>query len=237
MDFEPGDTIGILPENKADTVETILTHLELTKTCDLFVKIVNTHPQKKYLPALATVHHLFTYFINFQAIPSKQLLLLMSDHTKDPSEKQELAFLSSIQGANSYRSTILEAGVTFIKILLKYKTCKPPVEALIEHLPRLLPRPYSIASSKDAGNKIRIVLSILKNCREGLCTGMIRRAFDSMDNPYFWIFLRKSHGFRLQENSSPLVLIGPGTGIAPYIGEYQLIILRGLVVRAAKKLV
>ena len=66
-----------------------------------------------------------------------------------------------------------------LDVLLAFPTCHPPAEALLEHLPRLAPRPYSAASIQRDGHLLDLVFNVAEIpsgparafSRRGVCTG------------------------------------------------------------------
>lgn len=64
-------------------------------------------------------------------------------------------------------------------VLQKVPSCQPPLELILEHLPRLRPRPYSIASSSNFGernsNQFRVIffLEELPDNQTGLVSGWL----------------------------------------------------------------
>ena len=70
-------------------------------------------------------------------------------------------------------------GLCLLDVLLAFPTCRPPAEALLEHLPRLAPRPYSAASIERDGRLVDIVFNVAEISsgsarafsRRGICTG------------------------------------------------------------------
>lgn len=130
-----------------------------------------------------------------------------------------------------------------LDIFTIFKSCKPPVEVLLANLPRLYPRPYSIVNSGLKDNRvIRICFSVMtmtSNNRNGLTTGwlenlMLNHGFSlekgiknlsissnaNLVKEKIPIFLRKNLSMFCLPASleTPLILIGPGTGVSPFIG-------------------
>ena len=167
------------------------------------------------------------HMIDIYSIPKKLLIRVLVEYTKNTHEKEYLLKLCSKEGCDLYEKTFLEENVTFLSLILQLESCRPPVERLLEHLPKLLPRPYSIASSPlNSCNKIEIIFSLLELCndqKEGLCTGMLKNKINNYNKEEkktnVKLYFRKSNGFNLPDTEVPLILIATGTGIAPFLGK------------------
>lgn len=88
-----------------------------------------------------------------------------------------------------------------------------------KRLPPLLPRFYSIASSQNVvGNEAHLTVSLIDGtCSQYLCT----RA--PLQQPIIPLFHHPSRNFSLPSDSfdKPIMMIGPGTGVAPFRGFIQ----------------
>ncbi|KAJ9601835.1 hypothetical protein L9F63_000017, partial [Diploptera punctata] len=257
--FQPGDTIGVIPNNPDREVEEILKCLKCLDKADTVVSIsVKAGTLKKkacvplYIPTKTTLRHIFKQCVDIRAPPKKIFLRILSVYTGDPLEKRRLEELCSKEGSDNYSKTIVEARTTLLDLLITFPSCCPPVERILEHLPRLQARPYSIASSPlKNDSEFHIVYSLLKfplfkpeiGLRYGICTGWLDSATTPIqlnksgtdlllegisnlslhDNTIkIPVYLRKNMGFTLPTDPTlPLILIGPGTGVAPYIGFLQ----------------
>lgn len=164
-------------------------------------------------------------------------LLALSKYTKDENERKVLEYLCSKEGTTSYRTHILNKNLILMDIFKNFKTCKPPIEILLANLPRLLPRPYSIVNTGlSEPNLIKICFSVMDigNNRKGLTTGWLEQLINkgsdiesefkcldiNVKSSKIPIYVRKNMtGFSLPENlEKPMLFVGPGTGIAPYLG-------------------
>lgn len=105
--------------------------------------------------------------------------------------------------------------------LQKFMGVRPHPEAFIEALEPLQPRLYSISSSHNATpgrlsltvDTVRYVIS--KRQRLGLASTFLAERINPGDE--FRVYVQKAHGFALPENpDTPIVMIGPGTGVAPF---------------------
>ncbi|EDV49144.1 methionine synthase reductase [Drosophila erecta] len=231
FDYQPGDTIGILPNNKPEQVESLLHRLELLDQADAncHFKIALNCAKKNaklpaHIPATTSPREILTHSLSLNFVPQKQLLSALAGFTNDDKERCFLSCLSSKQATEHYQSLILEQGLLFMDILKLCVNCRPSLAFLAEHLPRLLPRPYSIANSplEDGDRKLRVIYSLLSQ-RPGVTTSMLEAAAQqsSPEHPNkVVIYPRISNQFRYtnQDLGSNQILIAVGTGLAPFLG-------------------
>ena len=261
--YVPGDSFGIVCPNDAEEVNALIERLSLNAKADMpfTVKILETTTKKtarlpEHIPPTCTVRHALTACLEIRTVPKKALLRVLVEHTTGSSEKRRLQELCSKQGAADYTEFIRNPSVSFVGILQGFQSCHPPLERLLEHLPRLMPRLYSVASSPlQKENHLHFVFNIVKfpaipqarQERLGVCTGWLHTLTaaqqDSQEKnkgelqdklceelsrlklsgcPKVPVFGRKNLHFKLPENPSiPVLMIGPGTGIAPFMGFLQ----------------
>lgn len=254
LDYAPGDTIGILPKISDDNVSTIIQrdpNLVLKQNQHILLKVDSSAQNGKKSPKLpiflptkqTTIYKILQESLDLHAIPKKTLLnaLLKSDCVKDLDEKRALEILCSREGATVYTNEILQKQKTFLDLFKDFSSLSfscDTIGVLFEHLPRLMPRPYSIASSplEHSNGLIEDVKSVETNSTElkvifsvdqpaGITTGylekLVRQQLQSRTkNPSIDLYLRKSNNFRLTDDdlTSPIIMIAAGTGIAPFLG-------------------
>jgi len=157
------------------------------------------------------------------------LLKHLSSHAKDENEKQELLHLSTPEGKAELDA--LKAEYTNVLDLLdKYKSIELNIEQKLSVLPKMTPRYYTIASSSLFNpTKVRIAISlsefVSKNGRK--FKGLASEYFDEIYKAHFVeksseivtsrIFFKESL-FKMPINTeTPLIMVGPGTGVVPFI--------------------
>lgn len=185
----------------------------------------------KHVPEKGTLKHLFTTCLDIREPPKKALLRVLVEHTCDSGDQRRLQELCSRQGSDDYATFIREPSLSLLDILNHFRSCSPPIERLIEHLPRLQPRPYSICSSPLVSpGSIEFVFNVVEMdlshgrtySRRGVCTGWMDK-FEATQHSSrdikVPVFARTSQHFRLPSDiSTPVIMVGPGTGVAPFLG-------------------
>jgi sulfite reductase (NADPH) flavoprotein alpha-component len=147
--------------------------------------------------------------------PSKDMLLAIAERSRN----DELLALLKPE-----RSADLKAWLYGRDVLDVLQLCKPGDFSSAEFtalLKKLQPRLYSIASSIKA-NPGHVHLTIAQvryvshgRHRGGVCsTFLADRVTSDVPVP---VFIQPSHGFRLPtDTSKPVIMVGPGTGVAPF---------------------
>ncbi len=112
-------------------------------------------------------------------------------------------------------------GREFIDLVTDYPGVVTEPQQLFHVLQRLVPRMYSIASSQRVHkDNVQITVRVIRyeshgRSRQGVASGQLgERAPVGTTMP---IFLHANGNFRLPEDTSaPVIMIGPGTGVAPF---------------------
>jgi len=251
FEFLPGDSFGIVCENNKSEVDYLLKRLNLVENCDRRITLALDPMSKKKAPKIpehittpSTIRKILSEDLDFRAVPRKMLLRMLVDYTTDVDEKRRLQELCSVQGAEHYASYVRQPLIGLVQLLQTFHSCLPPVERLLELLPKLLPREYSVASSPlQDKNKMSFVFNVIElpdfhnNPRSGLCTkwldGLCEEKKKSQDvadhlselqlsSNKVPVYLRRITPFRFPLSfEQPLIMIGPGTGVAPFVAFLQ----------------
>lgn len=241
VEYFAGDTIAILPRNHA---ESIIQKLDYAKVANhpLTITLLPDSTKKKlppYLPKEATtLRKLLRDCLDIRCVPKKLLIAALIPYTESLEEKRLLSLLCSEEGSALYCSVFIESKQNFSDLIDTLNTCRPPITVLLEHLPRLMPRPYTIASSplSSTANQIRIIISIeTDRSPPALVTNMlvtaagitIQNSVISSDMPAtgpayhsIALYFRNTNQFRYTDNDvkAPTIMIANGTGVAPFLG-------------------
>ena len=246
LDYEAGDSFGFIVGNCDEEVIQLLKCLDLTEEhnfCEILSPEVFPH-----LPRFSKIYDLLKYYLEIRSVPKKSSLRHLSDFCGNPSHKRRLLELSSREGDEDYNQFIRKDFVGLLEILQIFDSCRPPLDVLLGNCSPFTPRYYSVINTQNPDNKneFRIVFSVLnyetKNLRKGsqlsgVFTGTLFRTLledlspeESIANRLeklslqsnkqnFKVFKRKNPFFKLPTDSSrPILMVGPGTGVAPFLG-------------------
>ncbi|NWR61035.1 MTRR reductase, partial [Bucorvus abyssinicus] len=253
FDYQPGDAFCVICPNNVNEVEELLHILGLSEKAEYFVSVKvkqgtkkkgATHPQ--HIPERSTLKFILTWCLEIRAVPKKAFLRALVECTSDVGEKRRLQELCSRQGASDYTRFIRDSNVCLLDLLHAFPSCKPSLNLLIEHLPKLQARSYSASSSNlYQPGKLCFVFNIVEfpACpsrpvsRKGVCTGwlaelvapLLHSSKTTMDTKQestsiakISIFAHPNNTFHLPADPSvPFIMVGPGTGISPFIGFLQ----------------
>ena len=107
-------------------------------------------------------------------------------------------------------------------MLEEHSEVKFESQEICDMLTRLIPRLYSIASSmKDVGNEVHLIVAVVTyetngHKRYGVCSNYIgHRA--PIGESSVRVYVQENEHFRLPEDpQTPVIMVGPGTGVAPF---------------------
>ncbi|XP_049679778.1 methionine synthase reductase [Accipiter gentilis] len=250
FDYQPGDAFCVICPNNVNEVEELLQILGLSEKGEYFICVKVKQGTKKkgaarpqHIPERSTLKFILTWCLEIRAIPKKAFLRALVECTSDAGEKRRLQELCSRQGASDYTRFIRDSNVCLLDLLHAFPSCKPSLNLLIEHLPKLQARSYSVSSSNlYQPGKLCFVFNIVEfpACparpisRKGVCTGWLAELVAPLLHPNkntlntkggssstekISIFARPNNTFHLPADPSvPFMMVGPGTGISPFIG-------------------
>ena len=223
--YKVGDTVGVLCRNDVGEVARLRDFLRLdpilwSKPCRI---VLNTESSPKAkIPAhltgdTLTLEEVFTYRVDLRAVPKKLFVRALLEHTTDEKDRKLLALWCSKEGAKDFASMVTEQRMSIIELLERVPSCHPPVSVLLENLPRLLPRPYSISScEKDTPGQISWLFTRVSYPRPGLATTWMS-GLSPGDKISFYPRLGNNF-YPPESNDQNYIMVAAGSGIGPFIG-------------------
>jgi sulfite reductase (NADPH) flavoprotein alpha-component len=211
MTYTPGDALGIVPAYREDAVDAVLKALGF----DGSEKVIE--PVKGTAGNEITVKEALTSKLGI----GKLARGAVNQYAKLAGENVPAGLQALLGTENKAAAEEYVWGREFIDLVTDFPGIVKDPQELFNILQRLMPRMYSIASSQTAHPgqvhlTVRVVLyDAHGRKRQGVTSGMLGdRAPVGGTLP---VFLDKNDHFRLPEDTNtPIIMIGPGTGIAPF---------------------
>lgn len=233
MRYEAGDHLAMYPVNDQDLV------LRLGKLCnadlDTIFSLINTDTdssKKHPFPCPTTYRTALTHYLEITALPRTHILKELAEYCSEEKDKEFLRFMCSTnpEGKAKYQEWVQDSCRNIVHVLEDLPSCRPPIDHICELLPRLQPRYYSISSSsKLYPTTVHVTAVLVKyetktgRVNHGVATTFLsqKHPLDGEPLPRVPIFIRKSQ-FRLPaKTETPVIMVGPGTGLAPFRGFIQ----------------
>lgn len=230
MRYEAGDHIGVYPKNDEDLVTKIGKLLHVGLDTVITLKNVDTDSSKKHpFPCPTTYRTALTYYVDITNPPRTHILKELAEYTSDEKDKQFLKSIgsSSEDGKHLYNDWVVKSCRSIVHILEDLPSVKPKLDHLLELLPRLQSRFYSISSSpKVHGTTVHLTAVLIEystptnrtNC--GVCTSFMKKKLPGVGEK-LPVFIRRSQFKLPSKATTPIIMIGPGTGFAPFRGFLQ----------------
>ncbi|HEV2546690.1 MAG TPA: sulfite reductase subunit alpha [Stellaceae bacterium] len=202
--YEVGDSFGVHAANCPELVEAVIERLGGRGGDDVDCPDGTRCSLREALTLVCDI-----------ARPSDEAVEVLASRAPDQDESQRLqALAEGYPGAQPEDADLLD-------LLLAFPSARPPVQELVSALGVLQPRLYSIASSpKMVRGEVHLTVAAVRYEKHGrrrkgvASTFLAERAAPGAAVP---AFIRRAHDFRLPpDHDAPIIMIGPGTGVAPF---------------------
>ncbi|CAN5616259.1 sulfite reductase subunit alpha [soil metagenome] len=202
LTYNVGDSLGVYPVNCPDLVAAVLQALGASGDESILMpsgQTVLIHEALSRQCCLAT--------------PTEELLDRLAGSARDDLEASALRDL--------IRADSLPSGWDVLDLLQRFPSARLDPAEFTTALAELRPRLYSIASSL-ARHPGQVHLTIGRACctiegrlRKGVASTMFADRLNEGDAVR--VFVQPSHGFTVPADpTAPMIMVGPGTGIAPF---------------------
>ncbi|MEC7287335.1 MAG: assimilatory sulfite reductase (NADPH) flavoprotein subunit, partial [Verrucomicrobiota bacterium] len=203
LEYETGDALAVVPHNAEDVVNAIIKTTKLVADAPIQIK------EQEYTLKEALTSHLDVTAISLpvlkrynEIVKDRKLAAML-----DPAKKTELqAYLH---------------GREIIDVLNDFPAKGITANALVGIMRKLPPRLYSIASSPKAHpGEVHLTVGVVRydthgRQRKGVCSTYLSDRIALGDKAD--VFVTANKHFKIPaDNDAPMIMVGPGTGIAPF---------------------
>ncbi|MBI5514089.1 MAG: cytochrome P450 [Deltaproteobacteria bacterium] len=226
--YTAGDHLGVFPENPPEAVLAAAQRCGLRPT-DVVVLRERSGASAAETGRLPTgvpitVRDLLARFVDLLGPVTRRELRALARSTQCPPEKTALEALSTEEG---FRSGVLSQRPTMLELLERYASVPLDLGLLVSLRPLLKPRYYSISSSpRGLAGACSITVGVHSfeapsgRVHEGVGSHYLAEL--PVGSPVRALVKDTGSAFRLPEDPSrDVVLVGPGTGLAPFRGFLQ----------------
>jgi len=209
LTFEPGDSLALFSSNCPDLVNDVINALGFTGDEDV------TGPDKNP----TTLRDTLTNSCSI-TLPDKKLLAAICEKAPSNPATAELLPMLDIEMKKALANHLW--GREIIDFLLQFPEAKFEPQEFVNLLRKLVVRLYSIASSlKHSPDQVDLTVATVRyhsfgRDRKGVCSSWLADRLDIGQDVRG--FISPGKGFRLPDpdDDTPVIMIGPGTGIAPF---------------------
>ncbi|HEV2740201.1 MAG TPA: cytochrome P450 [Candidatus Elarobacter sp.] len=224
-----GDHLGVVAENPPAVVARALRRFGFADDTYVRLSAASSRPAALPVDTPVSLERLLAHHVELQHPATRKQIATLAEHTQCPNTKPRLEALAADDTETSaYRTEVKRKRRSVLDLLDENPACELPFETFLDMLPAMTPRYYSISSSPLAeADRCSITVGVV---REPAWSG--HGTFEGVASTYLErhageqtidAFVKDSKsGFRLPDDpSKPIVMIGPGTGLAPFRGFLQ----------------
>lgn len=233
IEYSTVDNIGLFPENTDEQVSEIATLQEYD--LNTVFKFVPRPGKDLPFPTPCSVATALSKYCDLTGLYSKQTIKNLAEFAMSPAEKEHLLHLTSLKGKADYARGIQASMMSLAMLFKAFPSIRCPVHLLVQILPRIQPRYYTLASSpRKHPESMHIAVSVTRHVTAdgsrftGLCSGFLERMHLTKLYKPVRLFLKPS-SFGVPRSPAPLWMVCNGCGIAPFRAILQELSLEGRI--------
>ncbi|CAD5119715.1 DgyrCDS8305 [Dimorphilus gyrociliatus] len=221
--YKPGDVLMIQPENTDENVDKFF---EIFNCFDRSTIVECKEKDGISVPDVLkgqnSLENLVKYYFDFCGRPKRSFFEILSKFSTSELEKEKLEEFDSAEGQEELFAYCNRPRRTYLEVLQDFPETLACIEKeyFFDLFPPLKPRAFSIASSpKYHKNELHILVAVVRyktrlfEPRKGVCSTWL--AYSGLKYASIWI-KKGTMMFPRPENVKPCIMVGPGTGVAPF---------------------
>eukprot|EP00808_Paulinella_micropora_P002894 g14765.t1 len=230
LSYTTADNLGVYPRNDRKIAGTLCKRLGVQRDAVFILQPIDPLTKKKKpLPGLCSVEDALYWYLDICSLAKPKFCEALAEYVhadnNDPdaqaeANKQKEQLLS---WGGPHKDELHKHKLAVWEIIMQFPLANIPFADFLELCPRLQPRMYTIASSnKISPNRISLTVALtrvhLPNNR--LHEGVASKYLCALEpGEEVCVFVRRS-SFHLPKSRipNPVIMVGPGTGVAPFRG-------------------
>ena len=203
LTYEAGDALAVIPHNCSEVVDAIIAAAKLDPKSPVTIKEFN-----------GTLSEALTSQLDVTAIS-----LPVVKRYNEIAQDTKLSELLDPENKAKFQEYI--SGREIIDVLVDFPAKEITADALVSIMRKLPPRLYSIASSPKAHpGEVHLTVGVVRydtfgRQRKGVCSTYLAERIQ--DGGKVDVFVTPNKHFKIPSNpEAPMIMVGPGTGIAPF---------------------
>eukprot|EP01006_Ploeotia_vitrea_P057942 TRINITY_DN68505_c0_g1_i1.p1 TRINITY_DN68505_c0_g1~~TRINITY_DN68505_c0_g1_i1.p1 ORF type:complete len:692 (-),score=387.30 TRINITY_DN68505_c0_g1_i1:64-1905(-) len=226
--YRTADNLGVYPRNSDELVEAAAKRLGIDPNAVFWWKPRKANApvnHKLHFPKLCSVRNALAWYCDLGGLPKRAVIETVAIYAKDEADKKRLmSWTNDAQGKLEYT----RAKMNMVQVLERCPSVDIPFAHFLEFVPKLQPRFYTISSSVQAHpDTVHATVSLTREQRpdgapllEGVCSRYMCRNMQVGD--LVPVFVRQSSFVApwslmdRRKHQAPVIMIGPGTGVAPF---------------------
>ncbi len=199
LDYEAGDSLGVFPANDPALVDEVIAMIGAPAGFPIAGKTLRD-----------------TLIEDMSLAPAPDALFTFISYLTGGARREKARALAKGQDPDGDAGTL-----DVLAALAKFPGVRPDPEAFVESLEPLLPRLYSISSSPKADpGRVSLTVDTVRyrtgeRERRGVASNFLGERVDP--GQPVKCYVQRAHGFAPpKDGATPIIMVGPGTGVAPF---------------------
>ena len=209
LTYKCGDSLGVFPTNNPAAVAALL------KAAGFTGAEAVTIPKD---PAPIALREAWAKRVALNG-PTYKFVQLLHDRATAVDQKEALA--ARLAEADPEKKKAWLEQREFVDLFAEFPSARPSAQEVVELQRKLMPRLYSISSAPSRyPDEIHLTVAVVRyetngRPREGVCSSYLadRARMNEADLP---VFVADSHFGLPADDNIPVIMVGPGTGVAPF---------------------
>jgi len=211
LHYKVGDSLGVFPSNRASEVDEIIHRLGVSgneAVSPVMLKLAAPIPLREALTSRLAL-----------AKPTRKILETLAAKAAAEGDKAKLAALLAPEAKDALPGYLEDR--EYIDLLTEFPSAKLTPQELVDHMRKLMPRLYSIASSsKPFPHEVHLTVAIVRyetnhRSRVGVASTFLSDRVE-LNQGSVPVFVSDSHFGVPEDKAKDIIMVGPGTGVAPF---------------------